>query len=124
MASLQPHNPAQQQQMQQQQQQQQQQQRHPLPALDPETSPIPGQQAWAILDLHGRLVRSSSAAAIAASGSALVRDAPTLYAMLVEATPLVPSGSGLRRMTVNLATVRYVIARDQHHVYLVQTKGV
>ena len=135
----------------QHQQHQQQQQQHyaPLvggdspavPAFDPETSPIPGQQGWAILDLHGRMVRRSNNASAAASASAsslpsIVLDAPTLYNMLVESTPLVvdtsttTNGGGLNRMTVNFgaagssSSLRYVVARDEHHVYLVQTKGV
>lgn len=103
--------------------QQQQQQAQP-PSLvgqpasfDPETSPIPGQQAWAILDLQGTLVRSSSAEA------PILQDAKTLYGMLVESTPLVSSRDGLKRMTINFANLRYVVARDDHHIYLIQTKG-
>lgn len=137
------------QQRQRQQQHQQQQQYAPLvggeppavPAFDPEASPIPGQQAWAILDLHGRMVRrsnntsSSSSTSTSTSTSSLpsiVLDAPTLYNMLVESTPLVADTStatnGLNRMTVNFggssSSLRYVVARDEHHVYLVQTMGV
>ena len=88
----------------------------PAAAFDPETSPIPGQQAWAILDLHGNLVRSS------AEGALVVRDAKTLYGMLVESTPLV-SSEGLKRMTINFGSLRYIVARDEHHIYLVQTAG-
>jgi hypothetical protein len=118
-----------------------QQQQHPVPvaghaqqqqhtaaaSFDPETSPVPGQQAWAILDLHGTMVRSS-----ADISSPIVQDAKTLYGMLVESTPLVSksqddngTGGGLKRMTINFAasSLRYVIARDDNHIYLVQTKG-
>lgn len=96
-------------------------------AFDPETSPISGQQAWAILDLHGNMVRSSSAGG--GEVPPIVRDAPTLYNMLVESTPLVTSNSdttttnGLKRMTINFSSVRYILARDENHIYLVQTKS-
>mmetsp|Transcript_23085 Transcript_23085/g.54560 ORF Transcript_23085/g.54560 Transcript_23085/m.54560 type:complete len:109 (-) Transcript_23085:338-664(-) len=92
-----------------------------LASFDPETSPIPDQQAWAILDLHGTLVRSS-ADNNANDLPPIVRDAKILYGMLVESTPLV-SHEGLKRMTINFASLRYVIARDDHHIYLIQTKG-
>ncbi len=88
----------------------------PSVAFDPETSPIPGQQAWAILDLHGNLVRSS------AEGDPVVQDYKTLYGMLVESTPLV-SSEGLKRMAINFGSLRYIVARDEHHIYLVQTAG-
>ena len=89
--------------------------------FDPETSPIPGQQAWAILDLHGAMVKSS---ADPASGDLppVVQDAKTLYGMLVESTPLVSNG-GLKRMTINFSSIRYVVARDDSHIYLVQTQA-
>ena len=97
------------------------------PSFDPEASPIPGQQAWAILDLHGKLVRSSADGSSSNNSGGdtqppILADAPTLYNMLVESTPLV--ASGLNRMTINFSSLRYVVARDEHHVYLVQTKGV
>ncbi len=88
----------------------------PLPTFDPETSPIPGQQAWAILDLHGTMVKSSPGI------SPVVQDAKTLYGMLVESTSLV-SKDGLKRMTIHFGNMRYVVARDDHHIYLVQTMG-
>mmetsp|Transcript_9747 Transcript_9747/g.20401 ORF Transcript_9747/g.20401 Transcript_9747/m.20401 type:complete len:125 (+) Transcript_9747:337-711(+) len=101
----------------------------PAAAFDPETSPIPGQQAWAVLDLHGKMVRSSAGGVVDANNTndipPLLRDAPTLYGMLVESTPLVEAGNGLIKMTVDFsASLRYVVARDDHHVYLVQTKGL
>ena len=96
----------------------------PSPSLDPETSPVPGQQAWGILDLHGKLVRSSEDSS---SGSdtdiaPVIRDAKTLYGMLVESTPLVAPGQGLKRMTIDFGSLRYVVARDEHHIYLIQVK--
>ena len=89
--------------------------------FDPETSPIPGQQAWAILDLHGVMVKSSADSA-SSDLPPVVQDAKTLYGMLVESTPLVSNG-GLKRMTINFASIRYVVAQDDSHIYLVQTKA-
>ena len=102
-------------------------------SYDPETSPIPDQQAYAILDLYGNIIRSSSS-----GGEGLIKDAPILYKMIVESTSLVLSesastsasgagqeekGFGLNRMTITFdnAAVRYVIARDENHIYLIQT---
>ena len=111
------------------------------PLYDPELSPIPGQEAWVIVDLYGTIVRSSaSALASASAGSpSILQDVQTLYRMLVEATPLVgPEDHGLTRMTINFdrtptadadagakidATtmlLRYVISRDDNHIYMIQ----
>ena len=111
------------------------------PLYDPELSPIPGQEAWVIVDLYGTIVRSSaSALASASAGSpSILQDVQTLYTMLVEATPLVgPEDHGLTRMTINFdrtptadadagakidATtmlLRYVISRDDNHIYMIQ----
>ena len=97
------------------------QQSQSSPLFDPEATPIPGQQAWAILDLHGTMIKSS---VDPASGDLppVIQDAKTLYGMLVESTPLVSDG-GLKRMTINFSSIRYVVARDDSHIYLVQTKA-
>ena len=115
-----------------------------VPLYDPELSPIPGQEAWVIVDLYGTIVRSSasasSALASASAGSpSILQDVQTLYTMLVEATSLVgPEDHGLTRMTINFdrtptadadagakidATtmlLRYVISRDDNHIYMIQ----
>ncbi|OEU08153.1 hypothetical protein FRACYDRAFT_271858 [Fragilariopsis cylindrus CCMP1102] len=114
-------------------------------AYDPELSPIPDQQAYAVLDLYGNIVRSSSSTSTSSSsrsnggGEGLIKDAPILYKMIVESTSLVlasaagqeqeekRSGSaasaGLNRMTITFdnAAIRYIIARDENHIYLIQT---
>jgi hypothetical protein len=82
------------------------------PALDLETSPVQGQLASAVLDLEGHIVR----------GQLSPHDASILFQMLVE-TGNLKGIDGFRRMTVTFASVRYVIARDEKHVYLVQTRA-
>merc|ERR1712238_653885 len=103
-------------------------------AFDPETSPIPGQQAWVILDLYGTIIRSSSVGGGDGgnNSNAIITDAPILYNMLIESTAVALSSGGkqqegLNRMTINFddssgGGLRYVIARDENHIYLIQTK--
>jgi len=102
--------------------------------FDPETSPIPGQQAWVILDLYGTILRSSvennnSNSTNSTNIPSIIKDVPILYNMLIESTALAFSGGkqqGLNRMTINFDScgLRYVIARDENHIYLLQTKVV
>ena len=146
------------------------------PSFVPETSPIHGQQAWVVLDLYGQIVRSSSSSNSGTTSSSsssdnasvpsIIKDAPILYKMLVESTPLMVNGGGLNRMTITFDVssnrnadggdddnsgqtsstsspstssvavaststpvsspllLRYVVARDEKHIYLIQTKGV
>ena len=82
-----------------------------LPAVDLEASPVQGQLASAVLDLQGNIVR----------GQLAPRDASTLFQMLVEAGSL--QLDGFRRLTVTFPSVRYVVARDEAHVYIVQTRA-
>jgi hypothetical protein len=98
-------------------------------AYDPEISPIPDQQAYAVLDLYGNIIRSSTTTSIGDDNN-IIKDAPTLYKMIVESTSLVLAASsaagqerkGLNRMTITFDNAkRYVIARDENHIYLVQT---
>ena len=81
------------------------------PALDLEASPVQGQLASAVLDLQGNIIR----------GQLAPQDTNTLFQMLVEAggLPL----EGFRRLTVTFPSVRYVVARDDAHVYIVQTRA-
>ena len=115
-------------------------------AYDPEISPIPDQQAYAILDLYGNIIRSSNPSTSSSStssggGEDLIKDAPTLYRMIVESTSLVLASAsesaagqeqeekgfgfgsfGLNRMTITFDNaIRYIIARDENHIYLIQT---
>jgi hypothetical protein len=81
------------------------------PSLDLEASPVQGQLASAVLDLRGNIVRGQLAPA----------DTSTLFQMLVEAGSL--SLEGFRRLTVTFPSVRYVVSRDETHVYIVQTRA-
>jgi len=80
------------------------------PVLDLEASPLHGQMASAVLDLQGNLVR----------GGALP-DAAMLFEMLSEVGTL--PLSSFRRMTVSFPSMRYIVSRDESHVYIVQTKA-
>jgi hypothetical protein len=85
-----------------------------LPAVDLEASPVQGQLASAVLDLQGNLIR----------GQLPAQDADTLFQMLVEAGALRNMEGGFRRLTVTCSTIRYVVARDEAHVYIVQARAV
>mmetsp|Transcript_15818 Transcript_15818/g.17973 ORF Transcript_15818/g.17973 Transcript_15818/m.17973 type:complete len:150 (-) Transcript_15818:129-578(-) len=101
-------------------------------SFDPETSPIPGQQAWVILNLYGTIIRSSSVGGEGVNNSnTIIKDVPILYNMLIESTAVAfcnggKQQEGLNRMTINFddscGGLRYVIARDENHIYLIQTK--
>ena len=84
----------------------------PPPALDLEASPVQGQVASAVLDLQGRTVR----------GQISPHDTSILYQMLVEAGNLPEICEDFSRMTVTFASVRYIVARDESHIYIVQTQ--
>lgn len=82
------------------------------PALDLEENPVPGQIASAILDLEGNLVK----------GTLSAREASLLFQMLVEAGSL--QLSDFKRLTVTVSpTIRYVVSRDETHVFVVQTRS-
>jgi hypothetical protein len=80
--------------------------------LDLEVSPIQGQTAWSVLDLQGNILKPS--------GEIPQKDTTLLFQMLLESTKLVDDG--FRRLTVSMATSRYLVSRDAKHVYLVQTR--
>ena len=82
------------------------------PAIDLEASPVQGQTASAVLDLEGNIVRGGE--------EQLPDDAPILFQMLVEVGSL--HLKTFRRLTVSLHDRRYVVSRDERHVYIVQTK--
>ena len=81
------------------------------PAVDLEASPVQGQLASAVLDLQGNIVR----------GQLPPDEASTLYHMLVETANL--ELTGFRRLTVTFPSIRYVVARDEAHIYIVQTRA-
>lgn len=129
-----------------------------IPLLDLETSPIIGQQSFAILDLNGNVVRRSSNSSGQQSSSSLEstanntkllllsdNDILILFQMFLEIGNLSSfqkeekidnnnadassgdGGGGFRRFTVTFPStpsVRYIVSRDQGHVYIVQTKTV
>jgi hypothetical protein len=81
------------------------------PLLDLDASPVQGQLASAVLDLKGQVVR----------GQLDPQDASTLFQMLVEAASL--KESSFRRLTVTFPNTKYIVARDESHVYIVQTRA-
>ena len=83
------------------------------PALDLEASPVPGQLASVVLALdNGEIVRGALPNAA---------DAIFLYQIFVEAGNL--DLLDFKRMTVTLSPIRYVVSRDDTHVYIVQTRA-
>jgi hypothetical protein len=86
----------------------------PLPImLDLDASPIPGQMGWAALDLQGTIVRNNQLSE---------QDAGVLFQMLQESTALCEN-TGMRRLTVTFAETKFLVSRDEAHVYLVQTRA-
>lgn len=81
------------------------------PLLDLESSPVQNQIGCAVLDLHGQMVRGQGINE---------QDAEILFQMLLEVANL-QEVQDFRRMTVALSHTRYVVARDESHVYIVQT---
>lgn len=80
------------------------------PSLDLEASPVPGQQASAVLDLSGNVIE----------GQMDANATSILYQMLLESAQL-PDMDGFRRLTVVVEDTRYVVARDKDHIYIAQT---
>jgi hypothetical protein len=78
--------------------------------LDLETSPVPGQTAYAVLDLYGSME----------TGQMDAEDTAILNQILVEAGTL--NLEKFRRVTVTFPSTRYVVSRDENHVYIVQTR--
>lgn len=81
----------------------------PLPIYDLETSPVPGQMATAVLDLQGGIVR----------GPTMV-DAPILFEMFAQSAKVSPD---IQRLCVSFSGYRYVVTRDETHVYIVQIRN-
>jgi hypothetical protein len=81
------------------------------PPFDLEASPVQGQLASAVLDLNGNLVR----------GQLSPHDASLLFQMLAEVGSL--GVENFRRLTVTFSSARYVVSRDENHVYMVQTRA-
>ena len=90
----------------------------PAPLLDLEASPLQGLLASAVLDRQGDLVRG---------GLTVPADASILFQMLSEVGSLPQQQqihSSFRRLTVSFPSrnFRYILSRDETHVYIVQVK--
>ena len=83
----------------------------PPPALDLENSPVPGQLAAAVLDLQGTYLR----------GQALSEhDAAILFEMFSQSSKV---SSDVQRLCVSFSGHRYVVTRDETHVFIVQARN-
>ena len=80
------------------------------PSLDLDLSPIQGQLASAVVNLKGDVIR----------GTLPPEDARLLFQMLAETSTL---NKPVRRLTVTYPSVKYIVARDEAHVYIVQTRA-
>ena len=80
------------------------------PSLDLDLSPIQGQLASAVVNLNGDVIR----------GNLPPDDARLLFQMLTETSAL---DKPVRRLTVTYPSVKYIVARDETHVYIVQTRA-
>ena len=81
----------------------------PAPILDLEASPVPSQLAFAVLDLKGSIIR----------GQLSSKDATLLFQMLVEAGSL--HLEKFCKLSVTSSSTKYVVSRDETHVYVVKT---
>jgi hypothetical protein len=82
--------------------------------IDLDATPVQGQVASTVLDLSGNFLR----------GNIPPQDANILFQMLIESASLPElKTDALYRLTVNFASIRYVVARDDYCVYIVQTRS-
>jgi hypothetical protein len=79
------------------------------PSLDLDASPLQGQLASAVLTLKGEMV----------SGKLPKIQARLLYEMLTETGSL---DKPIRRLTITYSSMKYTVARDASHVYIVQSR--
>ena len=91
--------------------------------LDLDASPVQGQMGWAVMDLQGRVLRNVGLSQ---------QDTSLLFQILQESTPLVNNNSnnknndkkdGLQKLTISFSETKFLITRDETHVYLVQTRA-
>ncbi len=81
--------------------------------LDFDASPISGQAGWAVMDVNGQLLKSNTL---------LERDARILFQMLQESTKA-QDNQALKRLTVTFpGAARFLVTRDEKHIYIVQTR--
>jgi hypothetical protein len=84
------------------------------PALDLDASPVPGQQASAVLTAaqgHVVLVGNLDAGAVT-----------ILWRLWVESAAVAADDGVIERLSVSYGGQRYVVTRDEQHVYMVQTR--
>lgn len=80
------------------------------PVLDLASSPVPGQMASAVLDLQGNLLR----------GQIPQHDANILFEMYSQSAKV---SKDIQRLSVSFTANRYVMTRDESHIYIVQTRN-
>ena len=86
----------------------------PPPMLDLDASPIAGQIGWAVLDIEGNMIKSH---ALKES------DISILFQMLQESAKI-QGQEPLKRLTVTFPGVaRFLVTRDESHIYMVQTNA-
>jgi hypothetical protein len=105
----------------------------PPPSLDFGLNPISGQQAWAILDLQGRVLSSSMSNNNNINEDQTLpllqqQDVDILYEMMIAAAPITAAQGPLSRMTISFESndskhVQYILTRDATHIYIVQAKA-
>ena len=76
---------------------------------------------WAVMDLQGRVLRNVGLSQ---------QDTSLLFQILQESTPLVNNNNknndkkdGLQKLTISFSETKFLITRDETHVYLVQTRA-
>ena len=89
--------------------------------LDLDASPVQGQMGWAVMDLQGRVLRNVGLSQ---------QHTSLLFQILQESTPLVNNNNknndtkdGLQKLTISFSETKFLITRDETHVYLVQTRA-
>lgn len=81
------------------------------PTFDLESSPVPGQLGSAVLDLQGSLIRGQQVSE---------DDARILFEMFSQSSKV---SSDVQRLCVSFSGYRYVVTRDESHVYVVQARN-
>jgi len=81
--------------------------------LDLDASPISGQTGWAVLDLQGQVLKCNSF---------LDQDARLLFQMLQETAKQQQQQEWFRLTVTFPGATRFLVTRDDTHVYMVQTR--
>jgi hypothetical protein len=97
----------------------------PPPALDLDATPVTGQLASAVLDAAtGAMVRGGGSSNSNNNNKLSISEhnASILYQMLLETGQLKKELPIVRRLTVTYSHSRYIVTRDENHVYIVQVR--